>query len=154
MVEPISMALISGAAGIGMILGRFTKKESETVEPLPPAFKFESNLPKFDIDPLKLQFFQVEDLVNPTEIIELAKAGTQVFISIKKMMAKADKLYRFIHKLNQAIEVHNLQLHQISKEILLVTKKEFGIQVRTLTRMANEDPDLDDKLLHKSIAGY
>jgi len=150
MVEPISLALISGAAGLGMALGRLTKRESDEYESLPPSFNFGPTMEP--VEPANLQFFAVEDIVNPAEIVDQAKNGAQVFVSIKKLLGKADKIYRFIHRLREATEAHDLQIHQISKDLLLVNSKSQTIQVKTLKRMANAE--LDDKLLHKSIAGY
>jgi len=152
MVEPISIALISSAAaGIGGLIGRLSNRSNQEEELGSPLI-VESEYK--EIVPAQLEFLSVEDVINPVEIISLAKSGSQVFVSIKKMLSKADKLFRFLNKLNQAIEVHNLQLHQISNDLLLVSAKKESIQVRTLKRMADYDEELDDKLLHSSIAGY
>ena len=152
MVEPISLALISGAAGLGMVLGRFTKSTGTELEATPTVFEF--NEPKAPLEPANLQFFSIEDNVNPSEIISHAKVGAQVFISLKKLLPKADKCYKFIYKLNQATEIHSLQLNQISKDLYLLNAKDQKLQVKTLTRMAEEDPELEEKLLHSSIMGY
>ncbi|MHA2501350.1 MAG: hypothetical protein ACXAE3_00570 [Candidatus Kariarchaeaceae archaeon] len=148
MVEPISLALISGAAGLGMALGRLTRSSE------PETLTFEFNEPTPPLEPANLQFFAVEDNVNPSELISHAKVGSQVFISIKKLIPKADKCYRFIHKLTQATEVHGLQLSQISRDLYLLNDREQQLHVRILKRLADDDPDLEDKLLHSSIAGY
>lgn len=150
MVEPISIALLSGAAGLGMALGRLSRKKDDTDDSLPPAFNF--GLERDPIEPVSMQFFAVEDVVNPSEIIEMALSGTQVFVSIKKLLKKTDKLYRFVHTLKQAIETRELEMHQIAKDLLLVTNADQPIQVKTLKRMA--ETDMDDKLLHKSVVGY
>lgn len=136
MVEPISMALLSGAAGIGLALGRLTKSSKETAE--------EAETPQVVFQPgSNLQFFSIEDLIRPDELIHNAIKGNQVFINIKKIMNAPDKLYKFLHQLKIESQQNDLKLNQITKELLLLSRSGSPISVKRLRNIAKKKPDID-----------
>lgn len=136
MVEPISMALISGAAGIGLALGRLTKSSKNGVE--------EAETPQMVVQPgSKLQFYAIEDLIRPDELIHNAIKGNQIFINVKKIMGNPDKLYKFLHQLKIESQQNDLNLNQITKELLLLSRSGSPISVKRLKSMAKKKPDID-----------
>lgn len=146
MVEPVSIALISGAAGVGLALGRLskgTKNKQQNISDKEPVYSYQAS---------NLQFLAIEGLVNPQDIIDRAIVHKQVFLNVKKILGAPDKLFKLLHRVQELADENNLVLTQISKDIFLITSSKNSIQVNTPETIA--EADLYDKFVKNSIAGY
>ena len=129
MVDPISLAVISGTSFASMVFGRFSKK-TQTVE--------ESS---YEIGN-KLHFINVGDSVNPNLFVKQVKDGDTFFLNIKELINHPEELSDFLYNLEIIAKRHQLTLKQISSELLILAHQDQKMMVGTVAAKAanREDP--------------
>ena len=74
MVDPISLAVVSGASMVSMIVGRFSKNSSPIQE---TGHQLYSDG--------KLQFVTLKQIVDPQQFVELINQGNSIFLNIRAL---------------------------------------------------------------------
>lgn len=127
MVDPVSLAVVSGASMVSMIIGRFSKNSAN-----------EYDAPETDVNG-KLQFINLSGAVDPQQLIPEIQKGNSIFINIKSLFGQADKLSEFLYNLEITAKRYNLALKQISSELLLLTTRAQLLNAITISQAANRD---------------
>ncbi len=128
MVDPISLAVVSGASMVSMIVGRFTKSSSTLQETVQHSSDG------------KLQFVTLKDIINPQQFIPLINQGNSIFLNIRPLYTQAEKLSEFLYNLEISAKRHNLALKQISSDLLLFTKQDQLTRFNPTAVAVNRDP--------------
>lgn len=134
MVDPISLIAISGVAAAGLLAGKITKKEDK-ISPEPESTKI--------TEMGEIHFISILDEINPDLIVSKVSKGHFIFINIKNLLLKPQKLNRFTNELGLAARLNSLSLKQVSSEILLLTDRSQTIHVHTLTSKMKNFSNID-----------
>ncbi|OLS18996.1 MAG: hypothetical protein HeimC2_43190 [Candidatus Heimdallarchaeota archaeon LC_2] len=129
MVDPISLAVVSGASMVSMIVGRFSKNSSPIQE---TGHQLYSDG--------KLQFVTLKQIVDPQQFVELINQGNSIFLNIRALYSQADKLSEFLYNLEIIAKRHDLALKQISSDLILFTDKNQLKRLSPTTIAVNRDP--------------
>lgn len=128
MVDPVSLAVISGASMVSMIIGRFSKNSTNEYE-----------TPEIETNG-KLQFINLKGPVDPQQFLPEIQNGKSIFINIRSLIASAEDLSEFLYNLEITAKRYNLVLKQISTELLLLTSREQLLRSKTMSQAVNRDP--------------
>jgi hypothetical protein len=127
MVDPVSLAVVSGASMVSMLIGRFSKNSAN-----------EYDSPETEISG-KLQFINLQCPVDPQQLIPEIQKGNSIFINIRSLFTSADKLSNFLYNLEITAKRYNLALKQISSELLLLTTRAPLLRAKTFSQAVNRD---------------
>ncbi|MHA2278264.1 MAG: hypothetical protein ACXAC2_20985 [Candidatus Kariarchaeaceae archaeon] len=127
MVDPVSLAVVSGASMVSMLLGRFSKNSDQVEEN--PVTRTHG----------KLQFVNLAGPVDPIQFIPDIQNGNSIFINIRSLFQQAENLSEFLYNLEITAKKYNLALKQISSELLLLTKQTQLIKSKSVSQPANRD---------------
>ena len=128
MVDPVSLAVISGASMVSMIIGRFSKN---------PTNEYET--PEIETNG-KLQFINLRGPVDPQQFLPEIQNGKSIFINIRSLINSAEDLSEFLYNLEITAKRYDLALKQISSELLLLTTREQLLRAKTISQAVNRDP--------------
>lgn len=128
MVDPVSLAVISGASMVSMIIGRFSKNSTNEYE-----------TPEIETNG-KLQFINLRGPVDPQQFLPEIQNGKSIFINIRSLITSAEDLSEFLYNLEITAKRYNLALKQISSELLLLTTREQLLSAKTISQAVNRDP--------------
>jgi len=121
-----------GAAGIGVIgilVGRMTKKTTKKVET------------KIKRKKIPMHFVAIAGEVDPSSLVEIAQAGEPVFINLKPLRTSPMVRTRFLNSLGKSAKSNQLQLSEVTKELVLLTDGKQLIRVKTLTEISEFNDD-------------
>ena len=129
MVDPISLAVISGTSFASMVFGRFSKKTQPVEET------------SYEIGN-KLHFINVGDSVNPNLFVKQVKDGDTFFLNIRELINHPEDLSDFLYNLEIIAKRNQLTLKQISSELLILAHQDQKMMVGTVAAKAanREDP--------------
>ncbi|MCE7733468.1 MAG: hypothetical protein GPJ54_01230 [Candidatus Heimdallarchaeota archaeon] len=127
MVDPVSLAVISGASMVSMIIGRFSKNSTNEYE----APDIETNG--------KLQFINLKGPVDPQQFLPEIQKGKSIFINIRALITSPEDLSEFLYNLEITAKRYNLALKQISSQLLLLTTREQLLRSKTISQAVNRD---------------
>ena len=127
MVDPVSLAVVSGASMFSVIIGRLSKNKTPKQE---TSLKNKSG---------KLQFINLSMAVDPSQFIPDIDDGKSLFINIKSLFPNVEQLSEFLYNLEITAKRHDLALKQISSELLLLTNKTQLMRAKTVSQAVNRD---------------
>ena len=127
MVDPVSLAVISGASMLSMIIGRFSKNSTNEYE-----------TPEIETNG-KLQFINLKGPVDPQQFLPEIQNGKSIFINIRSLISSAEDLSEFLYNLEITAKRYNLTLKQISSQLLLLTAREQLLRSKTMSQAVNRD---------------
>ena len=138
MVEPISLTLFAGASLAGMVFGRFSKNNQESVETDPMSVL---DKPQNKV----MSFVSIHQKTNITDLVAKAAEGETVFVNLRKLFLKPSKLETFLYELNMNARRKNLVLRQLSSELLILVDHNHTLNIDSLKTPAkgvNRAPEI------------
>ncbi|MCY3410296.1 MAG: hypothetical protein INQ03_01555 [Candidatus Heimdallarchaeota archaeon] len=115
MVEPFSLAAISGLSAIGgLVIGKLTKKEMK-IEP--------------EVDH-NVEFIAVKEDVEPMMLLPYLEHGRSIFLNIQQLKGST----MFMEQLPFFATENNLKINKVSDYLLLITPLNQPIKIRQLVK--------------------
>ncbi|MDH5402508.1 MAG: hypothetical protein OEZ01_01020 [Candidatus Heimdallarchaeota archaeon] len=85
----------------------------------------------------KIHFIEVQDTIDPSELMVLADIGDCVFINLRILRNEVGKFDQFLTILKSSVIKYKYQLHKITHDLYLLTKNSDNFDVRYLNSRSN-----------------